>query len=157
MNNDEKIEKLNEQNNRLLTQLVEAEVIEIGDDEAEDGFSYKYRFINPLTSEECEAYDSLKEIEEGERIYDIGESVNVVFSEHLKRPGEKETFSLTRFPEYPEVLKKEKRKSKTLKIIYILIILMFSCYCTVSSLVSSMSETTANQNSEASTVQEKLD
>jgi hypothetical protein len=111
-------------------------------------------FQNAMDDNELYFYDTSTENlsrVSGEMIYDIGEDVEIVFSEILKRPGDETNFTVMRTPIYPETIKKQKRKAKILKAIYVVILLFASCAC---SLFSMSGAGTKNQDNNTSIEQE---
>lgn len=106
--------------------IVPAKVIEVGDDEAEGGFSYKYSFENPITRRMQEATDYLQFISQGEQLFDVGDDVNIIFTSETTNG---EVFNVTRQIVFPKVLKRKENFRRLVKIAYVLffIIMMFVC------------------------------
>lgn len=143
--------------NGEMIQMIQAQVIEVGpevtdeniDEEAikaelDDNkkaknkkkkykpirFSYRYKFTNPETGETVTAYDDLSTVTVGEQIYDVGETLYILYSnEPNKESGQ--DFTVTRKIVFPEIIQKKKQKMRIVKIIYwiILLGLIFFCMC----------------------------
>lgn len=113
-----------------ITQIIPATVIEVGDDEAEGGFSYKYTFTNPLNQNIEEATDFLQEITIGEQLFEVGDKVNVFFT---ATDGTPEDFSVTRQMVFPHILRKKKIVRTIVKVIELVIILFFMIICCIAS------------------------
>ena len=124
----------------LLTTTIEATVVEVGDEDKGDNYSYKYKFINPLTNETCEDYDIIETVDIGERIYDVGDEIQLIFTERLPHPGETKNYTIMRTPEYPLERKKFKRKKRILTIIWVLFLLSISCLCSFGSLLNQIEQ-----------------
>jgi len=108
------------------TQIVPAKVIEVGDDEAEGGFSYKYSFINPLNQKMTEATDLLQTISVGEQLFEVGDDVNILVTVEDSNP---DTLTVTRQVVFPKVLNKKSRKRKIIGLVYIFFMIVFMLLC----------------------------
>ncbi len=108
------------------TQIVPAKVIEVGDDEAEGGFSYKYSFINPLNQKMTEATDLLQTISVGEQLFEVGDDVNILVTVEDSNP---DTLTVTRQVVFPKVLNKKSRKRKIIGFVYIFFMIIFMLLC----------------------------
>ncbi len=108
------------------TQIVSAKVIEVGDDEAEGGFSYKYSFINPLNQKMTEATDLLQTISVGEQLFEVGDDVNILVTIEESNP---DMLTVTRQVVFPKVLNKKSRKRKIISLIYTIFIIVFVLIC----------------------------
>lgn len=93
-------------------------------------FSYRYKFIHPVTGETIKAYDDLITVEIGEQIYDIGEKVPLIFSD-VPNKTTGNNFSVTRKIIFPEIINKKKKLMKIFKILYVIILFtsIFICMC----------------------------
>ena len=108
------------------TQIVPAKVIEVGDDEAEGEFSYKYSFINPLNQKMTEATDLLQTISVGEQLFEVGDDVNILVTVEDSNP---DMLTVTRQVIFPKVLNKKSRKRKIISLIYTIFIIIFVLIC----------------------------
>lgn len=119
----------------ITTQLIKGKVIEVGNEEDENSFSYKYSFINPITNNMEEATDYLKDILVGEQIFDIGDDVFLVFSDE---PDEIHgtNYVVTRQMVFPKIVNKKKRISKFFKIMHILLLIVLTFICSVFTILS---------------------
>lgn len=109
----------------VVTQVVPAKVIEVGDDEAEDGFSYKYSFINPMNSRMEEATDYLQTISVGEQLFEVGDDVNLLFTSENGGAD----YSVTRQLVFPEELNKKENIRKVFKAFYIAAFIISALVC----------------------------
>ena len=103
-----------------------AKVIEVGDDEAEGEFSYKYSFINPLNQKMTEATDLLQTISVGEQLFEVGDDVNILVTVEDSNP---DMLTVTRQVIFPKVLNKKSRKRKIISLIYTIFIIIFVLIC----------------------------
>lgn len=106
--------------------IIPAKVIEVGDDEAENGFSYKYSFTNPISGKMQEATDYLQFISPGEQLFDVGDDVNIIFTAETTNGEE---FNVTRQLVFPKVLKKKARIRRFAKILYVLFFIFTMLFC----------------------------
>ena len=128
--------------NGHIIQMIEGEVIDIGSEvtgienkstkrriqNKPKVFSYRYKFIHPVTGETIRAYDDLIIVEVGEQIYDIGEKVPLIFSD-VPNKTTGNNFSVTRKIIFPEILNKKKKFLKIFKILYALILFLLVSIC----------------------------
>ena len=128
----------------LTTQIIPAKVIEVGDDEAEDGFSYKYSFINPINGEMEEQIDYLQTISVGEQIFDVGDDVNLLFTSN----EDASEFTVTRQMVFPEIINKKERFRKLFKVLYIIISIFLFLVCCYSSQTTATLENTQQESTE---------
>lgn len=93
-------------------------------------FSYKYKFKNPITGKIETAYDDLVCVEIGEQIYDVGETVPVIFSNKPNKETGKD-FTVTRKIIFPEIINKKKKRIKIVRAVYLIVLfaLIFICMC----------------------------
>lgn len=140
---------MSENKKELLTTNITATVINVGDEEKNDNFSYEYEFENPITHKIDKDFDAITTVNIGERIYDIGDEVNLLFTEHIPHPGETKNFTIMRTPEYPLEQKKKKRKKRILTTLWVLFILGLSCLCSI----STVSNNVSNQNNSKTQIQ----
>ena len=110
----------------ITTQIVPAKVIEVGDDEAEDGFSYKYSFVNPLNQKMTEATDYLQMISVGEQLFEVGDDVNIIVTIENSNP---DTLTVTRQVVFPKVLNKKSRRRKIISLVYTICMIIFVLIC----------------------------
>lgn len=106
--------------------LVKAKVVSVGDDEAEDGFSYKYVLTNPVTNELEEATDYLKTINKGEQLFEINDEVDVLF-DTIDSTGH--NYTVTRQMVFPKILKKKNLPRKIFKIFYTILLVVGGLIC----------------------------
>lgn len=119
-------------NNAQTIQVIEATVLEVGDDEAENGFSYKYSFTNPVTGKTTEAYDYVQTVQEGEQIFDVGETITAIFTSYT---NDVKNFIITRQMIFPKIDGKRKKRRRILKIFYIVLIALAPLLCCISSMI----------------------
>ncbi len=108
------------------TVIIPAKVTEVGDDEAVDGFSYKYSFKNPISGKMQEATDYLQFISQGEQLFDVGDDVNVIFTAETTNGEE---FNVTRQIVFPKILKRRENFRRLGKIAYVLFFIFFMLFC----------------------------
>lgn len=148
--NEKPTEKIS--NDKYIVQMIEAEVIAVGcevtGEEPEpieqkpnkkrkkqeiipERFSYRYKFKDPTSDNKyLTAYDELVTVEIGEQIYDVGEKLQVLYSNQPSKENNTD-FTVTRKIIFPEITNKKRKRIKLIKRLYtiFLIGLIALCFC----------------------------
>lgn len=150
---DNREKKSNEQvsNDKYIVQMIEAEVIAVGcevtGEEPEpmpepkqnkkkkkqeivpERFSYRYKFKDPTNENRyLKAYDELVTVEIGEQIYDVGETLQVLYSNQPSKENNTD-FTVTRKIIFPEIANKKRKRIKLFKRLYTLFLIAFVALC----------------------------